>query len=239
MTGDARIGYLHHSTGGVVWSGGVPSFIQSWNSAHGTRYRIAEESYPATTGGYPWANYPYDYWDLWVSFTGPSRDRGELNLDDLVAKYDVIVFKHCFPVSAIGPDAGAPNVSSSGKSVENYKAQYQALKVRMRQFPTRRFIVWTGAALTEGSTDPTQAQRARDFFAWVKDTWDERGDNVFVWDFYDLETAGGLYLQGAYAASPTDSHPNATLASLAAPLVGKRIVDVIEGRGDSASLTGK
>ena len=32
---------------------------------------------------YPWANYPYDYWNLWVKHTGSSRDRGELNLDDL------------------------------------------------------------------------------------------------------------------------------------------------------------
>ena len=107
MTGDVRIVFLHHSTGGVVWSGGVQSFIQGWNAAHGTRYQITEQSYPATTGGYPWANYPYDYWNLWVSFTGTRRDRGEQNLDDLAAANDVIVFKHCFSVSAIGPDTGS------------------------------------------------------------------------------------------------------------------------------------
>lgn len=239
MTGDVRIVFLHHSTGGVVWSGGVQSFIQGWNAAHGTRYQITEQSYPATTGGYPWANYPYDYWNLWVSFTGTRRDRGEQNLDDLAAANDVIVFKHCFSVSAIGPDTGAPSVASSLKTVENYKAQYLTLRGRMRQFPGKRFVVWTGAALTEASTDAAQAQRARDFFAWVKSTWDEPGDNVFVWDFRECETGGGLYLQAAYASSPTDSHPNAALASLAAPLMGKRLVDVIEGRGDSGSLTGQ
>jgi len=239
MTGAARIGYLHHSTGGVVWGGGVQGFLQGWNAAHGTAYQVAEVTYPDTSGGYPWANYPFDYWNLWVSHTGTRRDRGEQNLDDLTAAYDVIVWKHCFPVSAVGPDTGSPSVSSSAQTLENYQLQYQALKARLRQFPAKRFLVWTGAALAEASTSPADAQRARDFFAWVKGVWDEPGDNIFVWDFFELETQGGLYLQPAYAAGVSDSHPNATLAALAAPLVAKRIVDVIEGRGDTGSLTGR
>lgn len=236
---DARIAYLHHSTGGAIWDGGVQGFIEDWNGSHGTRYVITGITYPLTTGGYPWANYPYDYWNLWVSFTGTSRDRGELNLDDLAASYDVIVLKHCFPVSAIAADTGTPSVSSSARTAENYRLQYAALKARLRRFPTKRFVVWTGAALTQASTTAAQAQRARDFFAWVKGTWDEPGDNIFVWDFFEIETAGGLYLLDTWAASPSDSHPNATLAALAAPLIGRRIVDVIEGRGDVGSLTGQ
>ncbi|MBI5067160.1 MAG: hypothetical protein HZB56_02895 [Deltaproteobacteria bacterium] len=237
MTGAVRVGYLHHSTGGVVWGGGVQTWLQGWNAAHGTGYRIAEVTYPSTAGGYPWANYPYDYWNLWVSHTGSSRDRGEANLDDLAASHDVIVWKHCFPVSGIGADTGSASVSSEVKTAENYKLQYQALKARMRQFPDKRFLVWTGAALRAADTDAASAQRARDFFAWVKSTWDEPGDNIFVWDFFELETQGGNVLAPAYATG--DSHPNGTLAALAAPLVGKRIVDVIEGRGDSGSLTGQ
>jgi hypothetical protein len=41
MTGTVRIGYLHHSTGAVVWSGGVDGFVRAWNAAHGTDYRAA------------------------------------------------------------------------------------------------------------------------------------------------------------------------------------------------------
>ncbi|HSM94352.1 MAG TPA: hypothetical protein VLT47_15870 [Anaeromyxobacteraceae bacterium] len=239
MARDARIAFLHHSTGGLVWNAGVPAFIQSWNGAHGTGYRITQVTYPATTGGYPWANYPYDYWTLWVDAAGSTRVLGESNLDDLVAAYDVVVFKHCFPVSAIGPDTGAPSVASSARTLENYRLQYEALKTRLHQYPSKRFLVWTGAALAEAATSPEQATRARAFFDWVKGTWDEPGDNVFVWDFREIETGGGLYLQPGYATSATDSHPNATLSALAAPLVGRRIVDVVEGRGDSGSLTGR
>lgn len=102
-SGTVRIAYLHHSTGGNIWAGGVPQFFTSYNTAHGTNYQITSITYPATGGGYPWANYPYDYWNLWVNHTGTSQDRGELNLDQLAADYDVIMFKHCFPVQSQYP----------------------------------------------------------------------------------------------------------------------------------------
>jgi hypothetical protein len=257
--GTSRIVFLHPSTGEAVWKGGIPSFVRAWNAAHGTNYEITAMNYPATVGGhthlsrilpgrilekvisdrYPWENYPYDYWNLWVAHTGESRDRGEWNLDDLARRYDVIVFKHCFPVSRIKPDDGAPDVSSPVHTLANYKLQYEALKARMHQFPKTRFIVWTGSALTEDSTNPEDAERAREFAAWVKETWDEKGDNIFVWDFRELETEGGLFLKPGYADGPKNSHPAKEFAAQAAPRMGRRIVDVIEGRGDTSSLSGE
>ena len=241
MKGPVRIVFLHHSTGGKVWEGGVPEALAAYNAAHGTRYQIVPLVYPDTSGGYPWANYPYDYWNLWVQHTGERQAKGEMNLDQLAARYDVIVFKHCFPVSGIGSDSESlpPRVSSEARTAANYRLQYAALKARMRQFPDKRFIVWTGAALTEKETDPKTAQRARQFFDWVKKTWDEPGDNIYVWDFWDLETEGGLFLPARYSSSSSDSHPNPTLSRTAAPLLAQRIVDVIEGRGDTGSLTGR
>jgi len=236
-----RIAYLHHSTGGNVWAGGVPGFFTTYNGAHGTHYQITELTYPNTGGGYPWANYPYDYWNLWVNHAGTQQDRGELNLEQLVAQYDVIVFKHCFPVSSIGPDSDCnpPSVSSGTQTIANYQLQYNALKARMKQFPSTKFILWTGAALTQGSTSTASAQRARDFFTWAKSTWDEHGDNIFLWDFFELETEGGNFLKDAYAASPGDSHPSSAFSTAVAPFIGNRIVDVIEGRGDTGRLDGK
>lgn len=35
-----------------------------------------------------------------------------------------------------------------------------------------------------------------------------------------------------------DSHPNSTFAARVAPYIGRRIVDVIEGAGDSGSIAG-
>jgi hypothetical protein len=255
----SRIVFLHHSTGEVVWKGGLPQFIQSWNKAHGTNYGIGEMNYPSTAGAYPqlrkllparvfnqlirdhypWDNQPYDYWNLWVAHTGEHRDRFELNLDDLVRSYDVIVFKHCYPVSSVKPDDGSPSVVSSKKTLANYQLQYKALKERLHQFPQTRFIVWTGPALTQAITQPEDAERARQFATWVKETWDEKGDNIYVWDFRDLETEGGLFLKPEYAIDPKEPYPTKELAARIAPLLGQRIVDVIEGRGDSSSLTGQ
>ncbi|MBU0621227.1 MAG: hypothetical protein KJ795_05220 [Gammaproteobacteria bacterium] len=240
MTGTVRIAYLHHSTGGNIWGGGVPAFFTDYNNVHGTQYEITAITYPDTGGGYPWANYPYDYWNLWVNHTGASQDRGELNLDQIAASYDVIVFKHCYPVSAINADDGNPDIASSYQTSANYQLQYAALKARMKNdFPTRKFILWTGAALNAGSTNLANAQRAETFFNWVRNTWDEDGDNIFIWDFYALETAGAApYMNDAYASAVNDPHPNATFSATVAPYIAQRIVDVIEGRGDTGSITG-
>lgn len=239
VTGIVRIAYLHHSTGGNIWGGGVPDFFTSYNTAHGTQYQITSVTYPDTGGGYPWANYPYDYWNLWVNHQGTSQDQGELNLDQIAANYDVIVFKHCYPVSSIGANSGTASVSSQTQTIANYQLQYEALKTRMKEFPTKKFIVWTGAALNDGSTNLADAQRAQTFFTWVKTTWDDPGDNIFVWDFYALETAGSApYMNDAYVNASSPAHPNTAFSATVAPYVSQRIVDVIEGRGDSGSITG-
>ncbi len=229
----AKIRFLHHSTGGVVWAGGVADWFASYNAAHATQYDITEEAYPDSP--YPWANYPYDYWHLWSD--GQATAEGVPTLESFASQYDVIVFKHCFPVSGIEADTGSPDISSETKSIENYKLQYDALKQTLHGFPDNRFIVWTGAALRESESTPEQGQRSRDFFTWVKTTWDEPGDNIFVWDFYELETEGGNFLTPENASS--DSHPNDTFAQSVAPLFGQRVVDVLEGRGDTGSLTGQ
>ena len=231
-----RVLYLHHSTGGVIWEGDgthtVPGGLASYNSAHGTHYEITELAYP--NGPYPWDNYPYDYWNLWVKNPGYL---GQPTLADFMQNYDVIVFKHCFPVSGIKANTGSASVSSSRKSIENYQLQYDAIKGELIKYPSKKFIVWTGAALREQDTNADDAGRARSFFNWVKTSWDTKGDNIFVWDFFALETNNGMYLAPANATG--DSHPNSDFAGRVAPLFVKRLVDVIEGRGYSGSLTGE
>lgn len=237
--GGDRVGiiFLHHSTGGVIWDGGVEAWFDDYNAEHGTGYRISERAFPGD--GYPWDNYPYDYWNIWVQHAGERRYKRQDTLEILTGEYEVIVWKHCFPVSYVEPDLGSPDVASDYKSIENYRVQYQALKEKMHQFPETQFIVWTGAALTAGSSDGESARRAGAFFDWVRQEWDEPGDNIYLWDFWQLETEGGFYLRDEYAAAPDDSHPNEAFAARVAPFFARRIVDVIEGRGDTGSLAGE
>jgi hypothetical protein len=219
----ARCLFLHHSTGGVIWDGGVEEQL----AGYAPDAAIEQRWYPSNFG-----NYPYDYWNIWVRHAGPDPFGGEDTLEILAGTYDLIVLKHCFPVSEIGPDEGSPDVTSESKTLGNYKAQYLALRTKLRSFPGVRFILWTGAVHLQGNIDEEQAGRTREFFDWVRDTWDEPGDNIYLWDFYFLETDGGLYLKPGYAASEGDSHPDGAFARRVAPAFARRIAAVLSGRGD-------
>lgn len=235
LTGDVNVVYLHHSTGENIWNGGVAEYVEEYNSDNDKNYQITELAFPSDE--YGWENYPYDYWNIWVNNAGARNYQGQPTLETLTESYDVISWKHCFPVGMIEEDPGYSSVDDSMKTLANYKLQYNTLRDKMHEFDNTKFIVWTGAALIQSETSVSYAQRAQEFFEWVKNDWDEKGDNIYVWDFYELETEGGIYLKNSYAAG--DSHPNESFSSKVAPYFGKRLVDVIEGRGDSGSITGK
>ncbi|MFO1095910.1 MAG: hypothetical protein U0992_21780 [Planctomycetaceae bacterium] len=231
----SRVLFLHHSTGECIWNGGVPAWFDAYNVSQQTHYDIEERAFPKESP-YGWENFPYDYWNIWVRHAGTRAYREEPTLEMLTKQYQVIVFKHCFPVSNIEADTGTADVSSAEKRIENYKLQYAALKAKLKSFPGVRFVVWTGAAQVASDVDEGAARRAREFFEWVVTKWDEPADNIFVFDFYALETEGGHYIRPEYASG--DAHPNEEFSQRVAPLFAQRVVDVIEGRGDTGSMTG-
>ena len=124
-------------------------------------------------------------------------------------------------------------------TLSNYKLQYNALRDKMHEFPDTKFILWTGATLVEGATTEEIALRAKDFFDWVITEWDQPGDNIYLWDFYGLQTEGGLYFKNKYADSSKDSHPNRHFAGKVVDLLFNRVIDVIENDGNGTFLTGK
>lgn len=236
VASDARAIFLHHSTGSYVWNGGVPAAMDVRNTQLGTNYAVEERAYP--NDPWPWDNYPSDYYRLWVGGEGSSTDPDIPNLETLCSQYTLIIFKHCYPVTEIGPDSGSTDPASSYKSLANYKAAYNALKQKMHSFPNNRFIVWTGAAEQSGNCSEEQAERLKAFHDWIIGTWDEKGDNIYVFDFWQLETGGGLYLLAANAVNSGDDHPNETFCIATAPRFAERICDVLQGRGDLDSRTG-
>lgn len=229
-----KILFLHHSTGRCIWNGGVEEWFRKFRAEKGKPYYIVEQEFPKKRG-----NYPYDYWKLWVDYQGSEPFENEPTLRMITQKYNVIIWKHCYPVGNIEKDVGQPRVDSEIRRVENYKAQYEALKRAMREFPMNKFIVWTGAAYVKNKTTEEKAMLARDFFKWVRETWDEPGDNIFLWDFYQLQTEGGLYFKNEYAMGLEDSHPNEYFSRRVAPFFCQRIVEVIEGRGETSKITGE
>jgi hypothetical protein len=248
-----RILFLHHSTGDAIFEGGrkslsilghkigekcdVPKWFDEYNKAKGTSYQITQQYFP-NAKPYGWKNYPYDYYTIWVKHAGNKPYMEEPTLEILTKKYNMIIFKHCFPVGDILEDINNPDIDSPERRTENYKLQYQALKQKLLEFPNTKFLVWTGAARGESETNPANAARAKSFFEWVRNEWDTPNDNIFLFDFENLETENGLYLKKEYSSSSGDSHPGKAFAKRVAPLFCQRIVDVIENNGSKTMLTG-
>jgi hypothetical protein len=237
-----KIVFLHHSTGLNIWlgntnryvykltrKGDVQRIISDYNKRNKTNYSIAERFFPKETP-YGWNNYPFDYYNIWVKHAGDNPYLEEPTLEILTREYDMIVFKHCFPVSNILPDTGNPDINSEEKRIENYKLQYEALKNKMYEFPEKKFIIWTPAVQVKNLISEDEAMRTRQFHKWMINEWDEKGDNIFVWDLYKYETEGGLYLLEKYSEGPNNSHPNKAFSTRVAPMFGKFLIDVMEDK---------
>jgi hypothetical protein len=260
---DTNIIFLHHSTGSFLWYGkrasvisraaGVVSqdlretlrgkgklfkYFEEYNQNNGTSYYIEERDFPKSEP-YGWKNFPYDYYNIWVNNEGNEPYLEEPTLEILTGQYQVIIFKHCFPVSRIEPDLDLADINSEYKSLSNYKLQYTALRNKLLEFPETRFILFTGAVHVENKLDPEQAARTKEFFDWVRDQWDQPGDNIYLWDLYEIQTEGGLYFKNEYAISDNNSHPNNKFSSYAGKLLFNRIVDVIGNDGEGTLLTGE
>jgi hypothetical protein len=239
-----KIIFLHHSTGSSIWvgktnkyiykvtqEGDVQKFFADYNKKNRTNYEITQLAFPKTTP-YGWNNYPYDYYNIWVKNAGEIPYLEEPTLEILTKEFDVIIFKHCFPVSRISEDTGNPDIDSDEKRVENYKLQYNALKQKMHEFPNNKFIVWTPVVCTKNTMAEDEAKRTYQFYKWMIDEWDEKGDNIFIWDYYKYETEGNLYLLDKNAVDPDNSHPNREFSAIAASLFSNFIIEVIESKSE-------
>lgn len=251
-----KIIFLHHSTGGVIWEGDlsqtdpvavsenprlkaqVPVLFAQHNKTNQTRYFVKEMNFPKAAP-YGWNNYPYDYYNIWVKHGGDKAYMKEPTLEMLSREYNVIIFKHCFPVSDILPDEEEPDINSEKKTLENYKLQYLALRDKMHEFPNTKFILFTGAMQVQSYLTVEEASRTREFFKWVIEEWDQSDDNIYLWDLFQLQTEDELYFKEEYAVSSNDSHPNKQFAGRVAHLFFNRTIDVIENNGKTTDLTGK
>jgi len=236
-----RIIFLHHSTGQSIWIGktnryvykfdkksDVKSYFAKFNKKQQTDYSIIERNFPAASP-YGWKNLPFDYYNIWVKNAGEKPFMGEPTLELLIKEYDIIIFKHCYPVSNIMKDTGKPHIDSEEKRIENYKLQYDALKKKMHEFPDNKFIIWTPAVQVKSHLTEDEAKRTLEFYKWIMEEWNGKGDNIYIWDFYKYETDGELYLKEENSGDVNNSHPGKEFSARLAPIFAKFIIDVAEG----------
>ncbi len=260
---DIRIVFLHHSTGENIWNGNrstlfskivgkissgyshkfykeaaLPRLFKRYNKDFNSNYIINELTFPKSAP-YGWNNFPYDYYNIWVKNAGNNAFMEEPTLEMLTKKYQVIIFKHCFPVSNIQANRDSGNINSDFKSIANYKLQYLVLRDKFSEYPATKFILFTGAAQIKSQISEDAAKRAKEFFDWVINEWDLPDDNIYIWDLYNLQTNGGIYFKDINANSITDSHPNENFSDYAAGLLFNRIIDVITANGSKTTLSGE
>ncbi len=239
--------FLHHSTGGAVYSQGhVVDTIEAYNAVHGTNYQLDQRGFPSSP--YPHDNYPYDYWNLWINGACNSENPKIECLESMLERYDVVIFKHCFPGSNIVEDIATPSVSSQVKCLGNYKLQYRALRAKMDAFPNKKFIVWTLAPLHRSSTNEEKAQRAREFVNWVKNDWltedDQNHPNIFIFDFFNIVAENNenpqqgkvncLKYEYEKNHNNSDSHPNEQANIVAGSAFANFIISVFQAQATTA-----
>ncbi len=259
---DMNIIYLHHSTGEAIWNAAKPSLItkavrrvskklakvisakprmpilfKKYNEENDKNYLIKDMAFPKKEP-YGWNNYPFDYYNIWVKNAGNEPYMEEPTLEMLTKDYQVIIFKHCYPASNILADLDSADINSDVRTISNYKLQYNALRDKLHEFPDTKFILFTGAVQVKYYLKEDEAKRAKEFYKWVLNEWDVQGDNIYLWDFYSLQTEGGLYFKDEYALTPYNSHPNGDFSRKVVKLLFNRIIDVIENDGNFTEPAG-
>lgn len=244
-TGGAhKVVFVHHSTGEHIWGGGAEDAYKALRPDD----TITEQLYPSAAYG-EWENKPQNYQHLWFGMPDATASdlanrhaEGQESFAQLLAKGDVLVFKHCFDGDAMFPSS---TEGAFGQTLEKYKASYEVLKTELRKKTDNIFLVWTVAPLSPSERAHFQAadnvQISLDFRNWVLNEWDEPGDNIFVFDYRLLATRGELsYLAESDAVDPNneDSHPSDDLSKVIAPCFARRLADVVNGNGDTTSRTG-
>ncbi len=239
-----RIIFVHHSTGRrLIQQGEVRQLIFARNEKDGTNHELWDHDYNRIGLVDPKGNrlgvsfnIPDDNTDpdgLDVLFSQPVSDPPVNALSKLMV-FDVIIFKSCFPVSAI----------RSESQLARYKDHYHSVRRTLASYPSRLFICMTPPPLIPLRlpviapvwTNPMDARRARKFALWLASEDFIQGlPNIKVFDFFDClagyEDSGksANMLRKEYRGIfGLDSHPNKKANRAVAPLFVNFIWDSIK-----------
>jgi hypothetical protein len=226
--------FLHHSTGACIWgpngsTTSVPNEINNYNTQHGytgdNAVTLNEQGWPDN----PWEN----EWVRWHNiFEGLDATA---DITPFYSSNKIIIIKSCFPSSSMSGGWGSPadTLDPTIKSVYNYKWHWRTILRIMRQHPDNFFVIWTNAPLVANATNTDEAYYSSQFCRWAKDTLGLGLDqdfgvfpaNAYVFDFFHNLADNTNCLPLQYAASETDSHPNAAATELIAPIFVNELFD--------------
>ncbi|MBN1881702.1 MAG: SGNH/GDSL hydrolase family protein [Deltaproteobacteria bacterium] len=225
-----RVIFLHHSCGhnlieeGSVRQGLTAKGYEFYDHGYnGDGLRLADGTWTGSNFDIPGDNTDPDGL---AELFGQPLNSPPTNAFSHLMEYDVIAVKSCFPLSNIGDDA----------RLEELKGYYRTIRNRMAQYPDKTFIIVTQPPQVPGSTDASEAARARKLADWLaSDEFLSGYDNIFVFDFFDLLAGSDNMLKSEYRFDNYDAHPNAMANRSIGPLFVAFISDVITSRGITGS----
>lgn len=157
---------------------------------------------------------------LHILFKQPVNNPPDNALSRLL-QHEIIMFKSCYPNSAIKND----------QMLKQYKNWFLDVRYVMDQYPDKIFIPFTIPPLHPLRTNSDEAKRAREWANWLKSPeYLDGHKNIFVFDFFDfLADSSTNMLHIKYQRDPdeSDSHPNLdankTIAPILADFIDKSI----------------
>ncbi|MCA9382354.1 hypothetical protein KC660_03035, partial [Candidatus Dojkabacteria bacterium] len=133
-----------------------------------------------------------------------TQDPNEDNALSKILKYDMIIFKSCFPVTKI----------TSDQMLNDYKHYFEEIKKVFLNYPEKTFLALTPPPLRSELTKPEYAARARIFSNWLVNEFPKNLNNTFALDVFDLlaEKSNPKFIntlkRDFCKTLPFDSHPN-------------------------------
>ena len=151
-----------------------------------------------------------------------ARENTDPTLKEIL-KYDIIIFKNCFPTTKIDSD----------KKLEEDISYYNQIRESLKKYPDKTFIVFTPPPLRKEVTKPEWAERARKLADYMdSENFVNSDDNLKVFNFFDLLADNSGENNNVLKRNYTnwfyrDSHPNKKANIEIAPVFVDYILKVI------------
>jgi len=214
-----RIIFLHHSTGqNLIDGGGVREGLTALgylffdHGYNGEGLRLADGAWSGESFNVPDDNTDPD--GFAAIFSQPYHDPPDNAFSHLM-KYDVILFKSCFPTSNIADDG----------QLRDYQDYYLSIRDTIDQYPQKLFVVVTPPPQVPNNSNPDEGRRARAFASWLNSNeYLEGHPNLVTFDFFNLLAGEDDFLKPSYRVDEWDAHPN----DLANQHIGPILVDYLD-----------
>ena len=219
--------FLHHSTGAnLIKDGNVRKlfqqrapFIAFWDHGYDAK-KIGKSMFTS-----PLQSHIYGLRDatgrvMPASFHVPNNNTNPDGLAELfsqsvtnppanalshILQFNVVIFKSCFPVTAIASD----------EQLRTYQKYYLTIRDVIDKYRDKLFIPMTPPPLRSSMTNAEMSERARKFSNWIMSAdYHEQRSHLKPYDFFNQLAIPEIHpqantLQPEFCRSnPSDSHPN-------------------------------